>query len=430
MKQDKWTQQLHDALKEHQTAAPEGLWSDIEAALQAQPSALHTPSSTFNPPPSTKRARFVTLRRWMAAASVAALLSGGGYWWLSSDPKTTAETAPQQPVGTEQPTETAQQQPVHDELPAPQAVRQQPVSTVSAAQKPAHQQLASAEQPEKPVQQQPNTTEQQPNTTELPGTTAQQQPDHAETTAQDPSTLNPPPSTFHPQTSNLKPQISNIKSQTSTLSLYVSNGFGEQTGGNGVLMADALAQNYTQTYEAGNQRHAPKRNIYLTGYEERQHHYLPLAVGLSLSYQLTPRLSVATGLTYTRMKSDFLQLMNTQEIRQKQTLHYLGIPLSLSYQLYSQGNFRAYLTAGGEADWNIKTHLETEGVEQPLQHDRTQWSVRGSLGVEYYIIPQLGLYAEPGVSYYFDNGSHMQNYWKDKPTNVNLQFGVRLNLTK
>ena len=86
------------------------------------------------------------------------------------------------------------------------------------------------------------------------------------------------------------------------------------------------------------------------------------------------------------------------------------------------------MAAGAEADWNIKTHLETEGVTQPLNRDRMQWSVRGSLGVEYDIIPQLGLYVEPGVAHYFDNGSNIKNYWKDKPTNLNLQMGIRLML--
>ena len=170
--------------------------------------------------------------------------------------------------------------------------------------------------------------------------------------------------------------------------------------------------------------------MYLSGYEERQHHYLPLSVGISLGYQLSPRLAVTSGFVYTRMRSDFTQLMNTQAISQRQTLHYVGVPLGLSCRLYQQGSFNVHLTAGGEVDWNIKTRMETEGVVQPLQHDRTQWSLRGSLGVAYDVIPQLSLYAEPGLSHYFDNGSSTQNYWKDKPTSVNLQFGVRLNLTK
>jgi hypothetical protein len=57
-----------------------------------------------------------------------------------------------------------------------------------------------------------------------------------------------------------------------------------------------------------------------------------------------------------------------------------------------------------------------------------QWSLNGSLGVQYDVIPLLGLYAEPGLSWYPDNGSRLQNYFKDKPLTFSLQLGLRLNL--
>ena len=53
-----------------------------------------------------------------------------------------------------------------------------------------------------------------------------------------------------------------------------------------------------------------------------------------------------------------------------------------------------------------------------------------NLGIQYDIIPQLGLYAEPGIKYYFDNGSRLQTFFKDKPTNFSLQLGLRWNLSK
>jgi hypothetical protein len=59
-----------------------------------------------------------------------------------------------------------------------------------------------------------------------------------------------------------------------------------------------------------------------------------------------------------------------------------------------------------------------------------QWSVNTSLGIEYDIIPQLGIYIEPGLKHYFDNGSRIENFFKDKPTNFNLQVGVRWNILK
>ena len=93
-------------------------------------------------------------------------------------------------------------------------------------------------------------------------------------------------------------------------------------------------------------------------------------------------------------------------------------------------SFKAYVAAGMQADWNVSTQLNTEGAEQTISRDRMQWSVNSSLGLQYDITPRLSLYAEPGINYHFDNGSTVRNFFKDKPTNLKLQIGVRLNLNK
>ena len=98
--------------------------------------------------------------------------------------------------------------------------------------------------------------------------------------------------------------------------------------------------------------------------------------------------------------------------------------------LWSYKGFRTYLSAGAKADSNVSTHLVTEGVTQELPKDRMQWSLNGSLGLQYDVVPQLGLYVEPGVSWYPDNGSLLRNYFKDKPLNFNVQMGLRLTFTK
>ena len=168
--------------------------------------------------------------------------------------------------------------------------------------------------------------------------------------------------------------------------------------------------------------------IYLVGYEERQKHYLPIAVGLSVGYPLSSKWSLSSGITYTRLRSDFTSIIEGSSISQEQTLHYLGIPLNVQYRLLHRGGLNIYLSGGAEADYNIKTHLASEGVTQHLDRDRWQFSVQGGVGLQYDILPQLGLYAEPGVKHYFDNGSRMRNYFKDQPTSFNLQFGLRLNI--
>ena len=81
-----------------------------------------------------------------------------------------------------------------------------------------------------------------------------------------------------------------------------------------------------------------------------------------------------------------------------------------------------------QVDFCIATKVVMSGTEVPMDKDRPQWSVQGALGVQYNIIPQLGIYIEPGVKHYFNNHSRVRNFFKDKPNNFNLQFGLRLNV--
>ena len=120
--------------------------------------------------------------------------------------------------------------------------------------------------------------------------------------------------------------------------------------------------------------------------------------------------------------------MRSQQIQQQQTLHYVGVPVGVNYQVWQYKRFRTYLSIWGKADWNVDTRMETEGVVQESPRDHVQWSLGGSLGAQLDLMPQVGLYAEPGLGWYPDNGSRVQNYFKDKPLNLNLQVGLRLNL--
>jgi len=382
MKKDKWTQQLHDKLAEHKTTPPEGLWSDIEAVLEAQPKA--------------HKSRFIILHRWAVAASLAALVVGGAYLFWGDEEANIQENV-QQIVKTD----------VHIDQTNVSPQDEEPETTVVDVPRLLRLKMQIAEQvaaldttttptaiPEEPVVTQ--SVEQ--HHSELPVT------EHHSSLTTHHSPLTTPHSSV-------------------TLKLYAANGLSAYMGHNGVRMADALAQ-----YKIEMNGAAAEDETSLIDYEELQHHYQPISFGLNVSYPLTPRLAFSAGINYTKMRSDFSQIIKTQEIRRKQTLHYIGFPVSASFLLWKYKNTRVYIAAGAEADWNIKTHLETEGVTQPLNRDRMQWSVRGSLGVEYDIIPQLGLYVEPGVAHYFDNGSNIKNYWKDKPTNLNLQMGIRLML--
>ena len=158
-------------------------------------------------------------------------------------------------------------------------------------------------------------------------------------------------------------------------------------------------------------------------------HHAPVSVGLQVAFGIAPRLSLSTGLVYTRTSSDFYPYAPSRSYNVHQVLHYVGIPVGLNYEFWQSGGFHAYVMAGAEADYNVKNDTEEEGVKKEnAKRDRVQFSGKASLGAQYDITPKVGLYIEPGAKYYFDNGSHVENTFKDKKLNFNLQFGLRFNL--
>ena len=158
-------------------------------------------------------------------------------------------------------------------------------------------------------------------------------------------------------------------------------------------------------------------------------HHAPVSVGMQLAFGIAPRLSMSTGVVYTRTSSDFYPYAPNNDYNVHQVLHYVGIPLGLNYELWRSGGFHAYVMAGAEADYNVKNDTDEDGTKKEnTKRDRVQFSGKASLGAQYDISPSVGLYIEPGAKYYFDNGSDIENTFKDKKLNFNLQFGLRFNL--
>ena len=60
------------------------------------------------------------------------------------------------------------------------------------------------------------------------------------------------------------------------------------------------------------------------------------------------------------------------------------------------------------------------------KNKRNQLSVLGAVGAQLNLTNHLGFYVEPGVSYFFDDGSDIQTIRKENPCNFTLQAGFRL----
>ena len=54
-----------------------------------------------------------------------------------------------------------------------------------------------------------------------------------------------------------------------------------------------------------------------------------------------------------------------------------------------------------------------------------QLSLSGGVGGQLNISDRIGLYVEPGISYFFDDGSDVETIRKENPLNFNLQADIR-----
>ena len=168
--------------------------------------------------------------------------------------------------------------------------------------------------------------------------------------------------------------------------------------------------------------------LQLADYSQTKNHYHPMSFGLSVGYNLTHRLTLTTGMVYTYASSDFTSSAAGDDIIETQRLHYIGVPLNLKYKVWGNSAIHTYATAGCQADFNVSAKMQTGDITTDADKDRTQWSVGGAVGVQYNIIPRMGIYAEPGVRYYIDNKSSVETIFKEKKLNFNLQLGVRVEL--
>ena len=166
-------------------------------------------------------------------------------------------------------------------------------------------------------------------------------------------------------------------------------------------------------------------------------HKMPVKIGASIRYNFNKFLGIESGLTYSFLSSD---LKTGEEgavsswSKGAQSMHYLGIPLNLSFNIFSSRYFNAYVTAGGLMEKCVRGSLKTDeyldgkyhgSSSTALKQKGLQWSVNGAAGIQVNILPQLGLYMEPGVSHHFSNNSKVRTIYSDKPTDFSLSFGLR-----
>lgn len=171
-------------------------------------------------------------------------------------------------------------------------------------------------------------------------------------------------------------------------------------------------------------------------------HKMPVKLGLTARYAFTNLLGIESGLTYSLLQSDIQRGSESTTgawSSSEQTLHYLGVPLNLTFNFLNSKYVDVYASAGGMMEFGVKGSIKTtdhihNSMTSTHQNAITPkgllWSVNATAGVQVNVLPSLGIYVEPGMSHHFKNDRQPRSSYTDKPTNFALGFGLRYTFRK
>ena len=168
--------------------------------------------------------------------------------------------------------------------------------------------------------------------------------------------------------------------------------------------------------------------------ERKTHHYMPISFSLALKYKLNNRFGLETGMSYSRLKSESEIGTGGNAIREQQTIHYLGIPLKVTYNIYSARRWSFYGSLGAKLEIPVYAPTSTsyfvngmkELEEKSTLHTPLQWSIGTGLGLQYNLTPHIGFFAEPSLQYYIPTGSDIETYRTEHPFTFSLPIGIRI----
>ena len=410
---ENWTKQMKQKLEGHKMTPPAGLWEAISSEMNLEPAPVHKP---------------VAIRGWIWAAAAVVLAIVGFfafYQFDESETKLEANNNNNVIVSTpaNQETEKLNDQPANTEEPSvpsvPMVAPKKPI-----ASKPKLLALATTNNMDEAIVEQSSESEQP---SEQPQMTAS---DDSETMPK--SENHQPKSTYLPEVIEPTTTASHSdKSNKWTIGI---------TGSNGLLLAandyassmntqpvynNASPADYLNSHMYKNEI-VDKYNIasaYTMADVEAKHH-IPLRLGLSLQYQLNNRLALLSGISYTYLKSEF-SVPQHSNLDYDQELNYVGIPVGLSYKLLATDHFNIYVAGGTLIEKCVSAKVSIDGE---IKSRPWQLSINASAGAEYNFTRQFGLYLEPSLGYYFNDGTSLEHYYKEHPLAPSVQFGLRLHL--
>lgn len=171
--------------------------------------------------------------------------------------------------------------------------------------------------------------------------------------------------------------------------------------------------------------------------ESELRHKVPVRLTLGVSYSITDRLSVVSGLSHTLLLSEYKEGTQQNYKSGEQRVEYVGVPLNLKYDFYSSTRLDVYASAGITLDKCIKANRTDDyflsGENRlkeviSLGEHPFQLSAGAAFGAEYRIYDSLWLFGECGLAYFFNDRSSLEILYKERPLNATFNLGIRVAL--
>jgi hypothetical protein len=410
---EQWRQQMQQKMADYQQPAPEVSWEMLDKAL-----ATNKPKAKVVP---------MWMHRLAAAVVVGIVVVSAGYLVLRQQDEDTMAIVSQQKTDILPSTETAEE--AAEDVVATVKTNSTNQEALLTAHTPILRTQDVQEAEESATEQVEESTVSEPTQQTTPSTTATTQKESSPTKSHSATVI-------YPSDFQYKKTTTSVTASRLMAKAYLSN---SMTGGaNAMSLSTAISYGENGGPDTNNPKEETNSPLnpptpIIQEKEERVSHRQPIRFGLTLCYRLNDQWSIESGLVYSRLSSDYTYLLGgVAYAHGEQKLNYLGIPLKVNHQLWNNRHFGVYVAAGGMMEKMIKgTHQTTEnGQEQTTDVSirPLQFSVNGAIGMEYHLTNLTSIYAEPGVGYYFDNGSDVPTYYQEKPFSFNLNVGLRFSI--
>lgn len=143
----------------------------------------------------------------------------------------------------------------------------------------------------------------------------------------------------------------------------------------------------------------------------------PINIGLTIRKQLNNRWAIEGGLSYTYLRSTetIINSISPATITNVK-IHNIGLSARVEYMLYRSRRMDIYSKYGAM-------------VEKTKSNNRIKgWQMSTSLsgGLSYKLGKNIGIFIEPGATYYFDNNTALPTLRNEVPLNFDVSVGLRL----